>query len=213
MKPLFNIAAGFRTCLVLTALVMAAAIAAPALGAPDQQQAARFLDQLSGNALSALSSPGTTLEQKESAVRKILAENFDLDLIGKFVIGPAWRKASTEQRDQYQTLFREFVLRTYSRRLGGYSGQRFTVTGTRTIGKDDVLVTTRIMRPSGPPIDAGWRVRGGAKGYKILDVVVSGVSMVVTQRSEFRAVLRRQGFDGLIEVLRLQVSKFSARQS
>lgn len=189
------------------------AITAPATAAGDQQQAAKFLDKLSSDALRTLSVPGITLGQKEAAVRKLLADNFDLNLIGRFVIGPAWRKASPDQRDRYQTLFREFVLRTYSRRLGGYSGQQFKVTGTRTIGKSDVLVSTRINRPSGPPIIAGWRVRESAGGYKILDVVVSGVSMVVTQRSEFRAVLRRQGFDGLIEMLRLQVSKFSARRS
>ena len=56
----------------------------------------------------------------------------------------------------------------------------------------------------------GWRVRNGPNGHKILDVVVSGISMAVTQRSEFRSVLSKRGMEGLIELLRVQVSKFAA---
>lgn len=200
--------------LMFAALVTMSVVAiTPAVQASDPNGATQFLTKLSGDALQALGASGQALEEKEAAVRRLLANNFDLPLIGQFVLGRAWRKASAEQRDQYQTLFREFVLRTYSRRLGGYSGQNFEILGTRPIGKQDMLVSTKISRPSGPPIVAGWRVRRGANGYNILDVIVAGVSMVVTQRSEFRAVIRRQGIDGLIEVLRLQVTKFSARKS
>jgi len=58
-----------------------------------------------------------------------------------------------------------------------------------------------------------YQVRQKKDGHKILDVMVAGVSMVVTQRSEFRAVISRQGVAGLIETLRLQVSKFSAQKN
>ena len=81
------------------------------------------------------------------------------------------------------------------------------------MGKIDAVVVTEISRPSGPPLVAGWRVRGGAGTYKILDVIVEGVSMLATQRSEFASVVRSQGVDGLIEVLRVQVTKFAARAS
>lgn len=175
------------------------------------EAASQFIGGLSEKALSVLRADGVALNTKEAQVRELLSENFDLDLIGRFVLGKSWRSATPEQRDQYQALFREFVLRTYSRRLGGYSGQSFEIVGARPVGKKDVLVSTKISRPNAPPIEAGWRVRNGANGPKILDVVVSGVSMVVTQRSEFRSVVSKQGIDGLIEVLRAQVTKFAAR--
>ena len=105
------------------------------------------------------------------------------------------------------------MLRTYTRRLGGYSGQVFKITKAEPMGKIDALVVTEIGRPSGPPLVAGWRDRGGAGVYKILDVIVQGVSMLATQRSEFASVVRSQGLDGLIEVLRVQVTKFAARAS
>jgi phospholipid transport system substrate-binding protein len=175
--------------------------------------AAQFIGKLSADASAALKSGGLSLYQKETRVRVLLSDNFDLKLIGRFVLGRAWRKISAEQRAQYMELFEQFVLRTYSRRLGGYTGQKFDVISAKNLGTKDVLVSTRISRPTGPPINAGWRVREMKYGHKILDVMVAGVSMVVTQRSEFRAVIRRQGVSGLIETLRLQVSKFSAQKN
>ena len=151
------------------------------------------------------------MEQKEAKVRSLVSDSFDLPLIGKFVLGSSWRKATAAQRKEYLSLFRQYIIGTYSRRFGGYSGQRFQVVGTRPIGKNDILVNTNIARPSGPPIKAGWRVRSAGGRHKILDVVVAGASMVVTQRAEFRAVVRRLGVGGLIETLRMQVTKFSAQ--
>ncbi len=179
--------------------------------ATNKEGATKFVNELSSQALSALKANGVPLDQKEKKVRLILSTNFDLNLIGRYVLGAAWRKASADQRGQYQALFKEFVLRTYSRRFGGYAGQKFVVTGAKPIGKKDILVSTKISRPSGPPILAGWRVREKNGAHKILDVVVAGVSMVVTQRSEFRAVISKQGVGGLIETLRMQVTKFSAQ--
>ena len=174
--------------------------------------ASKFIEELSSKASSTLNSGGLTLNQKEAEVRKLLSESFDLKLIGRFVLGRAWKKSSREQRVQYLGLFKQFVLRTYSRRLGGYTGQRFNVVNAKNFGKQDVLVTTKISRPSGPPIEARWRVRLRKQKHKIIDVMVAGVSMTQTQKSEFRSVVKRQGVSGLIETLRLQVSKFSAQK-
>ena len=81
------------------------------------------------------------------------------------------------------------------------------------LGKRDALVSTEIGRSGGPPLIAGWRIRGGPNGFKILDVIVAGISMIATQRSEFRALVSRQAVDGLIEALRLRVGKFPAKAS
>ncbi len=77
----------------------------------------------------------------------------------------------------------------------------------RPTGAKDVVVSTRIDRPSGPPIAAEWRVRATDNRLRIIDVSVEGVSMVVTQRSEFASVIQRNGVEGLIEVLRAHTTK------
>jgi phospholipid transport system substrate-binding protein len=85
-----------------------------------------------------------------------------------------------------------------------------TIISERPAGTKDVVVSTRILRPSGPPIDADWRVRTTGERYRIIDVMVEGVSMVITQRSEFAAVVQRHGLQGLIEVLRARTTKLPA---
>ncbi len=166
--------------------------------------ATKFINDLSNKALQVLSADGVSLEEKERNVRALLSNSFDFGIIGRFVMGRAWKKSSPDQKEHYQGLFKDFVLRTYSWRLGGYSGQQFTVVGTKEVGKRKViLVSYKISRPSGPEVLAGWRVREKNSQHCILDVMVSGVSMVATQRSEFAAVIRRDGVNGLIEMLRL----------
>jgi len=197
--------------LLIASFMLIAAVYSGGAEAATKEDATKFVSNLSSQALKTLGANNVPLNQKEKNVRELLSHNFDLNLIGRYVLGAAWRKASADQHSQYQSLFKEFVLRTYSRRFGGYAGQAFTVTGAKPIGKKDILVSTKIARPSGPPILAGWRVREKNGAHKILDVVVAGVSMVVTQRSEFRAVISKQGVGGLIETLRMQVTKFSAQ--
>ena len=198
---------------LILAVIVAAWGGSSAAGETAPGKAKAFMGGLSGQALKVLRADGVPLGDKEKRVRSLLAENIDIDQIGRFVLGRALRKASAEHRDQFRILFREFVLRTYARRLGSYSGQAFEIVGARPVGKRDVLVSTRLSRPGGPPIELGWRVRNGPNGHKILDVVVSGISMAVTQRSEFRSVLSKRGMEGLIKLLRAQVSKIAARES
>ncbi len=205
-----------RRSFVLTAIVASAipwqqAVAAVA---PEHVDGAtKFIDSLANQAIAVLRNDSTSLEAREATFRDLLSNGFDVPFIGRFVLGRHWRTASDEQRDDYLGLFTEFLLKTYSRRLGGYAGEAFTVVGARSSGKKDVIVRTRIDRPSGPDIKADWRVRVRNEQYKIIDVAVEGVSMAVTQRSEFASVVRTHGMDGLLQALRMRTQMYTAKAS
>ena len=182
-------------------------------GATAVQGAAQFIRQLGDKAIATLQAPDLTLDQREARFRGLLAEGFDLAFIGRFVLGRYWRAASPEQRSDYLELFSEFVVQIYSTRFGGYVGESLTITGGREAGDKDVIVRTRIDRPSGPPIIADWRVRVASDRYRIVDVMVEGISMAVTQRSEFASVVQRDGIEGLLAVLRARTTKMPATAS
>jgi phospholipid transport system substrate-binding protein len=201
----------FRQLGASLAVVFLLVLAVPRVEAASPDDAAKFVNGLGQRAFSTLNQQGVPLDQKEAQVRKLLAENFDLKLIGRYVVGQSWRTMGEEQQEAYLAVFEEYVLRTYSKRLGGYSGQQFQISGVKSASPDDHIVATTIMRPGAPPVEAAWRVQTKTPQYKIVDVIVAGVSMVVTQRSEFGAVIQRQGVDGLIESLRMQVSKIPAQ--
>jgi len=196
----------------LLVLLFAPLAAGAKTGKTDSQEARAYIDELAQNALTILQDDGSSLADREAAVRDLIEDNLDMDTIGRFVMGRHWRNADKEQQEEYLGLFREFVLQTYARRLGGYSGQTFKVVDAREIGKrGDVLVNTEIIEEGAPPIVAGWRVSTREGRMVILDVMVEGVSMAATQRSEFDAIVRRDGVDGLIEVLRVKVTKLAAQ--
>ena len=182
-------------------------------GATTVQDAAQFIRQLGDKAVATLQAPNLTLDQREARFRGLLAEGFDLAFIGRFVLGRYWRAASPEQRSDYLALFSEFVVQIYSTRFGGYVGQSLTITGGREAGNKDAIVRTRIDRPSGPPIVVDWRVRITGNQYRIIDVMVEGISMVRTQRSEFTSVVQRDGIEGLLAVLRARTTKMPATAS
>lgn len=193
-------------------VTLAAALPGQALASTDAAAAEGFIQKLGENAVATLSGEDATLEQREAVVRGLLRENLDLELMGRFVLGPAWRGASEEERAEYLDLFADYVVTSYARRLGGYSGQQFRITNTGGAGRADVMVQTEITQEGAPPIRAGWRVRGyDDGGLKIIDVVVEGISMLQTERSQFDSLIRQGGMAGLLETLRVQLSKFSAK--
>jgi len=202
---------GLAAAAVLTIVVL---VTQPASAErPNAGAAATFIQNLGDRAIATLQQDNLSLEQREQVFRRLLAEGFALELIGRFALGRHWRTATPGQRNDYAVLFSDYILKTYSRRLGGYAGETLDVTGTRDAGKQDVLVQTRISRPSGPPLEAGWRVRTIGGTMKIIDIMVEGISMALTQRQEFAAVVSQRGVDGLIIALRARTDEMSATAS
>ncbi len=182
-----------------------------AADATDQKDAKAFLQDLGDKAITVLADDGRDIEEREKEVQDMLRQNLELVAMSRFVLGSGWRKASKDEQAEYVETFSEFVVRTYSKRLSAYGGQTFEITGTSAAGKRDAIVFTRIDQDGAPPIQAGWRVKTVRSGdLKIVDVVVEGVSMLQTQRSEFESVTRRSGLNGLMDALRKKLDKLSA---
>lgn len=186
------------------ALVAVPGWAAGAKTSPDE--AAAYMRDLGQKTITVLTDESITPSAREDRIRTILNDNFDLGLIGRFVVGSAWRKSNKDQRVKYQTLFKSLILRTYSKRLAGYGGRQMEIVDAKPFGKRDALVVTRFERSSDKPLLVSWRIRTKKDHHKIIDMMVAGVSMVVTQKAEFRTVIRRNGMDGLIAMLQDQVA-------
>lgn len=142
---------------------------------------------------------------KQKALK--LAEEKVLPLIDfeeatRLAVGRAWREASKEQKDKLTTEFRRMLVRTYSSAISAYEGQTIKVQPVHMkAGDTDVTVHNQYIRPGGKPVQLDYQMRKTDSGWKIYDIVVEGVSLVLTYRSEFDAVVKQQGVDGLIKRL------------
>lgn len=165
-----------------------------------------FIQNMAGKAIGFLGDSSMTAEGKKQAFRKLLQDSFDMKTIGRFSLGRYWRVATPEQRKEYQALFESMVINVYSQRFSEYKGQKFEARSFRSESENDTLVTSFIIPAEGPEIQVDWRVRHKNGNYKVVDIIVEGVSMSVTQRSDFSSVIQRGGGDVkvLLDHLRTQ---------
>jgi phospholipid transport system substrate-binding protein len=192
-------------------ILMAGILAAhpPAAAAADPTA---LISNLGREALAVLGK-GTNESQRLARFRELLREDFDVPGIARFVLGRYWNTATEEQRAEFVRLFENYVALAYATRLAEYAGEQFKVTGSRPDG-DGAIVSSQILRPAGSaPIKVDWRLIGRNGNYKISDVSVDGISMAVTQRSEFASVIQHSGgqLQGLIAMLREKAGGTAAR--
>ena len=192
---------------IAAGLTIAIALAAAIETAANEKA---FIQSLADQAIAALSDQSVSLETRETRFRQLLRDGFAMRKIGRFVVGRYWKAMSSDQQGKYQALFAIWILKSYSAQLGGYSGQKFEIYRTAKAGSKDLFVRTRIVRPDAAALRCDWRVRRFKSGYRVVDVVIEGVSMLSTQRAEFTAVLRKFGPDGLIDALQMRLMKFPA---
>lgn len=162
--------------------------------ADSSADATAFIQGMSDQAIASLTPPGISRDEREARARSLLNDNFAVPAIGQFVLGRYWRTASAEERAEYLRLFEDLIVGTYVDRFSRYSGERLRV-GNAVTDEDsgDVMVYSEITRPAGAPVQVGWRVRRVPPSFKVVDVVVEGVSMGQTQRSDFASVIRNNG--------------------
>jgi phospholipid transport system substrate-binding protein len=172
-----------------------------ASGPEQTHPAAQRIEQLSREVIAILSNSSISRGQKEANFGKLLARDLDIPLIGRFVMGRHWRRANRQQRQSYMKVFRSYVIRTYSVRLGGAEVESFNIINTKVIGKKDILVRSKVVKARKKSVRADWRLRRRNGTYLILDLSVEGISMALTLRQEFSTILKRKG--GLTTLINL----------
>lgn len=135
------------------------------------------------------------------AEEKVLP-HIDFEHAVRLAVGRAWQQATPEQRKQLSDEFRKMLVRIYSNAIEPYQGQALKVLPSR--GKqdpEDTTVRAQFIRAGGQPVPLEFHARKTDAGWKIFDIAVEGVSLVLTYRSEFDTVVKQQGVDGLIKAL------------
>ena len=193
----------------LVSILFSSAVPMAASADHDGQTAQQFIEGLADEAIGALTDKDAARESKIDRFRSLLAHNFNVPLIGKWVMGRHWRAASDMEKDEYMSLFEDLIVITYVDRFDQYSGEKINVVNTIMDPGKDAMVYSELVRPQGGDvIRIDWRVRQNGDNYKIVDVYVAGISMGQTQRSEFASVIKQKGgtVEGLLQVLRTKVS-------
>jgi phospholipid transport system substrate-binding protein len=115
--------------------------------------------------------------------------------IGRFTMGVTWRSMSEPQRAAFLEAFEGYAARAYSSRIGDYNGQTVVVTGTQSAGQRGVLVNSLLKQKGAADIRIDWLVSDRGGSIRLADIVAEGVSLSISQRETFAAMLERRGGD------------------
>jgi phospholipid transport system substrate-binding protein len=131
----------------------------------------------------------------------VIRRSFDIPMMARLSVGPTWAGMNEAQRQQIVESFGRYIAATYADRFDGYAGQKLQVTGEQP-NAGGVMVTSQIVKANGEPVKVDYMMRRNGENWLISDIYLDGaISEVATRRSEFGAIIRADGIDGLIAAL------------
>ena len=143
-------------------------------------------------------------------LQPVIRRIFDIPLMTRLSVGSAWATLNDNQRQQLTQGFGRYISATYADRFDSYSGQKLRVTGQRPTAAG-VVVNSEIVKTNGEPVEVDYLLHQSGDSWLISDIYLDGtISELATRRSEFAAILRSQGVDGLIAALNHKAEMLTA---
>jgi phospholipid transport system substrate-binding protein len=190
-------------------------LARPALAEVDPARAAAFVRDAGNELVAAINDTRLDLPARRDRVAAVLRRAVDIEGVGRFILGRYVRQANPAELAEYNRLFDDIIVRNLSARFGEYRGVRFSLGRAQQRTEEDVLVNTIIERPNQPAFSLDWRVAEVGGQPRVVDVIAEGTSLRLTTRSEYAAVIQRNGgrVAALLEAMRNQIAQLAAREA
>jgi phospholipid transport system substrate-binding protein len=146
---------------------------------------------------------GRTLGQsgRFTQLEPVIRRTFDISSMARLSVGPSWATLTEAQRQQVTESFTRYISAIYADRFDSYAGQKLQVIGEQP-AMAGIMVRSQIIKANGEPVNVDYMMRRNGDSWLISDIYLDGaISEVATRRSEFAAILKSQGIDGLIAAL------------
>lgn len=159
----------------------------------DSQKAITFVETLANDMIVDVLATQKPMTEKLDLFREKFHQALDLKSIGQFVLGVYWRKTTPIERDEFIKAFMDFSTKSWADKFNMYNGQKIVFKGSRPAQKNQLYIDSVIQ--NNPPVEVIWRVREKNNEYKIVDIVVEGVSMAMSYRNEYTSFLQQNKGD------------------
>lgn len=177
-------------------------------GAATDDAAAAVVEKTTSGVIAVLTDQSLSTEQKRKRVEDIAIGSMDFETLSKLVLARNWSRFDDTQRSEFIALFKNHLSMTYGRNVESYKNEKVQITGSRQETGGDVTVKTKIVRGGGnADILVDYRLRQRDGTWKIIDVVIEGVSLVSNFRSQFQDVVASGGPERLLALLREKNAK------
>jgi phospholipid transport system substrate-binding protein len=183
------------------ALFAAALLATPCL-ADDPSEAERIVRETVDQVLEVLARKDLSTETRVEQIEEIAYQRFDFATISRLVLARSWKEFTPEQREEFLAQFKLMLSRSYGTRINRYEQEEVAILGHRVEPRGDVTVKTRIEGGTADGIEVDYRLRKKEGPWLVIDVIIEGVSLVSSYRSQFKEILGHGGPGDLLEELR-----------
>ena len=171
------------------------------------EQSKYFVENLGKQVVEKVSNINLSESERIVNFRNLYLDAFDNYYISRFVLGQYWKKLDNNMRKQFVESFNNYIVTTYAPKFKGWEG---TFKATDSLLENNYYnVKMNVLNKDGPTLKFMWKIYlDKNKNFKILDVNIDGVSMLVTQRAEFMSVIKNnpKGVIGLIEAMKKKTS-------
>jgi len=140
---------------------------------------------------------------------KVIPAIYDFPFISRIVTGRYWRTFSEEEKKKFLDLFTKLSVATYANRFDGYSGESFSVISANESRRGRIVVETALVKPSGEKIEMSYILHKKNNVWKIINVIVEGVSDLSLKRADYAAFLKKKNTKALLDELKAKISKLS----
>lgn len=193
---------GLRIVKIAALILTVALVGVPRPGSATTTGGGATVQGLYDTLLSAMKN-GRTLGQsgRFAALAPVIRRTFDLPLMTRLSVGPSWTSLNEAQRRQLIDSFGRYISAIYADRFDSWNGEKLQVTGEEPNGAG-ILVRSKIIKSNGEPVKVDYAMHQSGGTWLISDIYLDGtISELATRRSEFAAIIRNQGIDGLIQSL------------
>ena len=152
---------------------------------------------------------GLSKEERMEELKKIALETVDIRGIGFYSLGSHRKTATQEQKDEYEKVFREYFLQSFSSRLAEYSNPIIQVDSKEKINENYTIVSSTLAATEKrPSVKIEWRVYTKNQDEPLIrDLIIEGLSLARTQKEEFNSII--QSADGDLNALLDNLRNFS----
>jgi hopanoid biosynthesis associated membrane protein HpnM len=138
-----------------------------------------------------------------------VSESHDLNMIARVVVGREWENMSSEQQEKFVDVFSRFSIASYAHNFKEYSGESFKFESEEETGRGGVIVHSYLVIPGDKDVKFDYMLKKKGDSWKIINIIANGVSDLALRRSEYGSILKRDGFDTLIEKISEKIELYS----
>jgi phospholipid transport system substrate-binding protein len=187
----------------LAALAALLLLPLPAAAADDAAAQRRVIEQTTSDVLAVLADDAFDADAKRDRIEAIVYAQVDFETVSRLVLARNWQRFSEPQQREFREEFKRHLSRTYGRNIDNYKNERVEIVGDRAEARGDWTVRTKVVRTGGSEdIAVDYRLRRRDGVWRIIDIIVEGVSLIANFRSQFQEIVAQDGPDHLLELLR-----------